>query len=504
MTGKRGSTMNLNSRQPGKRKRNVLTEFAGRFWEKTVYTLSSPYRFFLFLGSRGFSVFVMSLIIFMFLVWLLPFQLYGVPDQVVRNIATKEWLFRIPYILFFANALACLVRTAPAAWRQVKDWGSMPALSWRQWQERAQQTENHAGWQWKEYIIDAGKAGQVLQKLARSLKLRGYAISPLEGSQGWYARRGKFAPLGSMMLHASFFLVPVALLVSSLYTFYGYAVVTEGQPFYGQNKESYANTVFTGRAELPGISFRLDRVEPVFWQDKLLFTDLAADLAYPADDPARYRTIRLNSPLFEQGVMVGIRGFGYAPYYILKDPGGRVLGESFVNLRIFPPGAEDAFTVEGFPWRVKVSILADAEKKGSGFENRSYNLKRPLFYIKLVKGEGEQEKVFHQQYLWPGDTLNYRGYSLMLPEIRYYGEFSLFYYPAFWLIMTAFVLACLGLITKLLFYRKEFFLGVTAPGRLAWAGRSEYFQDLMEQELEHRWRKDTVKGTFVDRSQNDG
>jgi len=496
--------MGFNIRKPGKSNRIELKSFPGQFWKKTVCTLSSPRRFFLFLGSRGFSVFTMVLLIFMFLVWLLPFQIYGVPDQVVRNIATKEWLFRIPYLLFFINALACLIRTAPVVRRKVRDWGNPSPEIWKQWADRREPVESSSGWRRKEYSVDVSEAAQAFQKMARSLKWQGYSLFRFDGERGWYARRGKYTPLGNLLFHISFFLLPAALLVSSLDTFYGYAVVTEGQPFYADKKESYANTVIKGRADLPRVSFRLDRVKPVFWEDKLLFTDLAADLAYPADEPVRYRTIRLSDPLFERGVMVGIRGFGYAPYYVLKDARGRRLGESFVNLRIFPPGAEDSFTVEGFPWRIKVSIFADAEKKGSRYENRSYNLNRPLFNIKLVSGEGKREKVLHQQYLWPGDVLNYQGYSLMMPEIRYYGEFSLLCYPALWIIMTAFGLACAGLTIKLLFYRKEFILAIEAPDKLVWAGRSEYFYDLMEQELDRRWRKVTAKKTFFDRSQRDG
>ncbi|MHB9095218.1 MAG: hypothetical protein ACYC21_11140, partial [Eubacteriales bacterium] len=61
-------------------------------WE----VLKSPARTYMFLGSRGFSVFSIVLLLLMFAVWLLPFQVYGIPAPVVRNIANREWLFRVP------------------------------------------------------------------------------------------------------------------------------------------------------------------------------------------------------------------------------------------------------------------------------------------------------------------------------------------------------------------------------------------------------------------------
>lgn len=96
-----------------------LPEKLKEIWKRVFQTLRSPAKMYRFLGSRGFSIFTMSILSALFAVWLLPFQLYGVPSQVVQNIASKEWLFRIPYLLFFINALICLIQSLPVNIRKI-------------------------------------------------------------------------------------------------------------------------------------------------------------------------------------------------------------------------------------------------------------------------------------------------------------------------------------------------------------------------------------------------
>lgn len=453
----------------------------GKVGKRIAAAFSSPRHFYLFLASREYNTFTMALLIFMFLVWLLPFQIYGVPGQVIRNIATKEWLFRIPYLLFFVGAAACLVRTGTVVFRRIRGWGREPAAATAADLKRE-------GWQVVSFSLSLPQE-KVYARFVRLLRWRGYRVSFLAGGRGIYARRGKYAPLGTLFLHGSFFFLPLALLVGMYSFFYGYAVVTEGQAFFAGDKSSYFQTVVKGRGKPPQLDLRLDRIEPVFWEDKLLFTDLKADVAWPAADPVEYRTIRLNRPLFRDGVMIAIRGFGYAPYYVLVKEGSDWRRESFVNLRIFPPGAEDSFVVEGFPWRIKLSVLSDPVRKGNKLVNRSFNLVDPVFRVQLVAGEGKKEKVVYRQEIRAGEYMHYGGYSLMFPEVRYYGEFSVVKNPAAAVVFFAFVLAGTGLVLRLFWYRKEFILCPVGNGEFILAARGDYFRRLLQQELATFCRK---------------
>ncbi|MHB9094824.1 MAG: cytochrome c biogenesis protein ResB, partial [Eubacteriales bacterium] len=281
-------------------------------------------------------------------------------------------------------------------------------------------------------------------KIKAFLILKGYWSVVQKGSI-LRASRGRLSPLGSIFLHASFLFIPLGLLLSSYYSFQGYAVVTEGQSFEAGKVSSYISItpekVRKSPKSLPLVSFRLDTIRPVFWEDKLLFTDLSAGLTYSEDDISRYRTLRLNSPWFYKGNFIAIRGFGYSPYYRITDSKGNVVDESFVNLKVFPSGMEDSFAVKAFPYKVKVTVYSDYIIKNGKFETKSHNLTNPLFQIKLAD---KNDKPVCERFLMPGDILKYGGYSIIFPEIRYYGEFSVFRDQGIWVIFAGLLTACVG------------------------------------------------------------
>lgn len=447
-----------------------LPEKLKEIWKRVFQTLRSPAKMYRFLGSRGFSIFTMSILSALFAVWLLPFQLYGVPSQVVQNIASKEWLFRIPYLLFFINALICLIQSLPVNIRKIS-WTGKAVIE----PELLKKYPYY-------YTIENCDISKLSPKIRCFLRLKGYFRVKNSGSV-ISAHRGKFSPIGNILLHASFFFIPLGILISAYTLFDGYAVVTEGQSFYSKDLSSYARIAPQGVKNKPGripdISFRLDNIKPVFWQDKLLFTDLSADVAYPAKEASSYKTIRLNAPMIYKGTFLAIRGFGYSPYFRLKNKEGKVMGESFVTLRVFPPGAEDSFSLQDFPYRIEVSVFPDYIKKKGKIESKSLNLNNPIYLIKLVK----DKKVVHRQYLLPGNILEHEGFTLMFPEIRYYGEFAVVKDTGVWVIFGGLLAASLGLVIKFVFYRKEFYL-VVADDTIHIAGKSEYFRNLYRREFD--------------------
>ncbi|HEX3032930.1 MAG TPA: cytochrome c biogenesis protein ResB [Bacillota bacterium] len=435
------------------------------------------------LGSRNASVLTFTMLILLFLVWLLPFQIYGVPAQVVRNIANNQWLFRIPYLLFFLNALLCLLQSLPTNLRRMSHPIALPD------RDRMQQLPltatliagAYAARGPGESVPPGGPHGD-LKGIKQVLRRHGF-FTLRQNETSLAACTNRYSPLGNLLLHASFFLIPLGIFISLYTAFSGYAVVTEGQTFNAGEKASYVNLEPTingaNHPALPPVSFRLDAVRPVFWEDKLLFSDLSAGVTYEEEGISRYKIIRLNSPWYYRGNFIALRGFGYAPYYVFKDKAGQVLDESFVNLKVFPSGFEDSFTVKDFAYRINVTIYSDYTVKNGKFETKTQNLANPILLVKLTD---DKNKIKYEKAVLPGDPLYYNGYSLLFPEICYYGEFSIFHDPGIWVVFSGLLMACLGLIIKLGFYRREFYVMVCADSLLL-AGRTEYYPRTYEKKF---------------------
>lgn len=429
------------------------------------------------LGSRGVSIIVLSTLILLFLIWLIPFQVYGVPQWRIQNIATKTWLFLVGYILVLVNTFFCLWDLIFNLPKRLKKGQGIPGSR-----------EDIRGLPHCVVYPIAGNPYTVFSQLTGKLRLRGYQVTAEPDRFVLYGIRGRWAPVGNVLFHLSFFILVLGIVISMYFSFYGEIVVTEGQTFAG-TEELYTKPpvkeLLKIKDRLPDVSFRLDRIQPAFWKDKLLFTDLLADISYSVPALDNYYTLRLNQPFYYRGTLLGLKGFGYSPYHVLKDSTGRVVSEAFTALTVFPAGSEDSFTVKGLPYDIRVLLWPDHIREGKKIRTKTFNLANPLYQIYILKGEKKQ--LVYQGTLLPGETARFEGYSLSFPDLRYYGEFRIIRDPGAPVIFGALLLACTGLALRLFYYRKEI-LALLSTGNgqqvLYLGGRSEYYQKLFLRELE--------------------
>jgi hypothetical protein len=146
-----------------------------------------------------------------------------------------------------------------------------------------------------------------------------------------------------------------------------------------------------------------------------------------------------------------LSGVGYTPRYELRDATGALLDSAFVKLNVFPPGQRDYFMPAGYPHRVYVEVLPDAERTGNGLVNRSLNLVQPAVVTRVVRGRVD----LGQAALMAGEQHEFEGLALSFPEIAYWGEFSVIQDPGVPILFVAFVLALAGLLLKLRGQRAE-------------------------------------------------
>lgn len=251
--------------------------------------------------------------------------------------------------------------------------------------------------------------------------------------------RHRFSPVGTFVFHAALLLLPVSWLASRETRFEGSAWIVEGHPFGGTRAE-YARVTpenaFDARA--PRVAFEVERIDAVFWGDRLFFTDLAALLRVPGE--AEPVWIRLPQPARVGGARVTMRGFNYTPAVEITGREGEPLEAADASLWLFPPGTEDSFAIPGLPYRFFVRLYPDSEGPEARPVNRGNELKRPLFHVAVTSGK----RLVTHGWLRPGEPLSFDGLTLRLPAIRKGGEVVIHRdagYPVLWV---ALVLALVG------------------------------------------------------------
>jgi hypothetical protein len=322
------------------------------------------------------------------------------PPDMVRNIALLVPFWAV-YGLLLVNTGTCLWRRRAALRR---DLGKRP-----------QYRDRPPGW---EYELPPNTGPNEARRLLRKA---GYRVRDGESLEGV---RGRWAVLGSYLFHGSFFFLGLGFLLT--FTFRAETVlrVAEG--------------------EIPELApqFVVRGITPEFWQDRLLFTRLEADLGWP--DGSRSVT-RINRP-----VMVGsssylrLSGFGYVPRYELVNREGAVLDSVWVKMNVFPPGLRDWFTIEGYPHRVYMSV--DPDPAGS-----SLNLVEPRIDLEVYRGQSRLSRASVEL----GEGVTFEGLAIRIAEIRYWGEFSLVRDPGALWVFAGFAIGVLGLILRLPGERSE-------------------------------------------------
>ncbi len=423
------------------------------------------------LGSRKFSLFIFVMAL-TYTAFLLIFALV-VPQWWVNNIS-HLLSFKVMYGLFFINLLVCEIKWLPVVFRRCRK-----ALF-----------PTHTGELHRFRLAGSVASGDDrLGGIEKSLKKRGYLVSKPddkygaagEGNNGvtenfvlLHAQRGRFSPLGNILFHFSFFFIAAGIFFSLFYRFEGTLHLTEGQRFDGTYGE-YSRLEAAPYSTFVAQPFQVDDIVPQFWGGRLLFTDLVARLRFPEGTA----DARLSQPASLTRGHINIEGISYAVTYKLHETNGGEVGTGVVNLANFAPGSEDSFTIPGLPFKISISIYPDAILRGSRLSTQTMNLNNPVFFVKVTQGK----RVIFSGPLIPAARLPLGELHISFHDILYNGTFRIINDPGLWGIWAAFILMGLGLVWRLLFYRRELVL-VREGDDIALYTYSEYYPRLFGE----KWR----------------
>ncbi len=413
-------------------------------------------------GSRNFTVFVLV----MSITYALILAVFGLlVEHHWLDIMTVLYPFQLLYVLFFLNLILVGSRWLPLVIARCKRAGLPDA--------RSSVADLKQG-------AEVQLAGFRVADLKQFLRRRGYQVRSADsagvpvddappGVGLFYASKGHFSLIGNLLFHASFVLLLLGAVANGLYSFRGTAAIAEGQPFTGSKKE-YQRIDTSSEVALPNVDFDVKKIEADFWQGRLFFTRLEAQLVHRGG----LDTVRLSSSARVGDAAVTIAGFGYVPLAVLKGKDGSVYDKVNVDLNIFLPGSEDHFQMPGYPHKIHVSFYPDYAVVDGKNVSRSMDPVNPAYALRVMRGR----LLVYTGVVKPGEWAEFDGLGVSFPSFRRTGDFQIVRNPGNPMIWSAFILMGLGLAWRLFFYRKEVALWQDEVGRHWLSGRADYYPAL--------------------------
>lgn len=211
-----------------------------------------------------------------------------------------------------------------------------------------------------------------------------------------------YAYAGNIIFHAAFVVIAIGIVLSLLYRFEGQAVLTEGSVFWGEKSDYAAYDAAKGMPIIrvfkkrnkednfdrlaPKVSFKLDKIIPEYWGERLHFTRLDGEVRYPAETLENKGTIKLNGGLSMGGARIRHTGFGFAPEVTVFDTKSGALHRQIAVINIFPPGSEDYLEIKtGMGnYKMYVQVIADPANEKGRLYNKSMNLVDPIFKVRVT------------------------------------------------------------------------------------------------------------------------
>lgn len=387
------------------------------------------------------------------LVWVVPFQIYGLPTAQVRAIVLEEPFFRVTYILLAVSSIGCMsIRFAPVVKRA----------------RRTPRPDASPGGTAGARRLDASTASAWSAGIGSAGFRRVVA-----GDTFVWAVRNRWAPVLSPVWHVALVLFMVLLtgyLISGGPAVAKFAL-TEGETFTGDPQQFFdrasRETYETFGAPLPAID--LEGLSARFHEDLLLFTHLEAELRTPAG----WTAVAVGRPwMADDSTWVALEDFGYSVDVEFTPGDGGDAAELVYRTTTFPSGVADSFEspalgLAGRTYRIDISVFGDYAEVDGRPTARSFNKTDPAMEITVVRvlASGDARTVFGPSVVRLGETVDLGEDTLAIRAIPYYGVFRIVRSPwAVWVGVSLALLAA-AVIARLLLPRTEVLVTADDQGR---------------------------------------
>ncbi len=314
--------------------------------------------------------------------------------------------------------------------------------------------------------------------------LSGYGYKMIPGDGCFRGIKNRFSPIGSLLFHVSFIIMLAGGMLIFHSRFSGVTYVTEGQEFYGTAAEYSRIVRFSDiRSSVPHIAFRLISIKPEFEKNEAISIRTEIIPLYGKDKGAKTE-FNVNYPYADGSVTMLVKDAGVAPFFEVYNRSENKLVSAFIPLRVLQ-GEIDSFPIPDTAYKVQVQFWPDYYVDPEGYiKTYTYYLKRPLFKITVFR---DGKEIASGKLHSPSESLMFEGNRLSYKEIKYFGAFNVTSEFGGWVLITGFVIALAGLVTKLLFERREIIGMVSCKEDIKYvtlALKSEYYRSSTAQELD--------------------
>lgn len=289
------------------------------------------------------------------------------------------------------------------------------------------------------------------------------------------AIKNRFSSASSFLFHASFFLILLGGLLSTISRFQGVVDLATGETFKGE-LERYAGPPKLPRVgRVPDNELTITNVEPRVSD----FTPTGLQVVL-SDGAGRRHTADINKPYVAGHTYFVVKDLGVAPLVVLRDTSGREVGGAFFKLNVLR-GKEDGFKLGERTFRVR--FFADYIENDGVPSTRSEEFKNPVFRI----AENQNGVMTPEITLRPGAAAMLPAGRIEMPEMRFWVRFTVIRERGLAVVYAGFLLAVVALFVRLVMYRREIVGAVrqTDDGCVVdIAGRCDFYRALADEDFE--------------------
>jgi len=322
------------------------------------------------------------------------------------------------------------------------------------------------------YPLPPGMDGaQVIEALRR----RRFAV--LGDATGFYGVKNRLAPVAFAFFHLSFFLILLGGLVTIYTEFIGYIDLAQGEPFAGDVSQYNASpsVKMPQIGSPPDVGFTITSIAPR--AKGFTATGITVKLV---DRQGVTHEVGINTPYTAGSTSFVFNHLGVAPLFVLKDPSGKEIGGSYVKLDVMK-GRTDTFALGGFAFKAK--FYPDFVLEKGKPATRSMEFNNQVFDIAVEQGG----KTIAETTVPQNGAMEFGGYRLEMRDMPYWVRFYVIKQHGVSIMYVGFAIACVALIWRLVFYRRELVGAVweeNGAACLMVAARSEYYKSLAEDEFD--------------------
>lgn len=431
-----------------------------------------------YLSSLRFTILLISLLGLIFAIGL------WVPQQRLLKSIYLEWQKQSPDLVAFLDLLGLTtIYTSPIT---ITLWLlfflNLSLVLWQRWpiiknriklsDARITDPVTVGGYPFRNsYPISSDLDGQ---KIIGLLRKSHYTV--LGDASGFYGVKNRLAPIAFMLFHLSFFLILLGGLISVYTEFVAYLDLAQGESFQGEisRYNTSPQPKMPAIGSPPNVSFTVKSIVPHVVRN----TPTGIDVQL-VDGNGTPHEVDINRPYSTGPSSFVFKHLGVAPFFAIKDSSGKELEKGRYKLDVLQMRS-DRFGLAGFTFTA--TFYPDYVLYEGKRATRSMEFNNPVFFI-TVEREG---KKIAEGLVPKNGALEFAGYRLEMRDMPFWIRFYVVKQRGLSILYAGFAIATIGVIWRLLFYRREIIGAVREQDGvrcLVVAGRSEYYKSLAEDEF---------------------